>query len=80
MKALIVHNSDEVKACILGYSEEEILEKLKATEYWEDVVNRINDASSEDPVDEDQITLSGVTNLYHDGDSEDGYTLIQRCI
>ena len=77
MNALIVHNSDEVKACFIG-TEKEILAKLKESEYWEDITDRCNNLKDlDDPGEEEEITIDDVTDLYHDGDSEDGYTLIE---
>jgi hypothetical protein len=81
MKALIIYNSDEVKVCFIG-TEKEILEKLKKSEYWEDITDRSiheKDPDFDDDVDitEENITLDNVTDLYHDGDSEDGYTLLE---
>lgn len=79
MKALMVHNSDEVKACFIGETEEEILGKLKLSEYWEDIVDRLKDDGVIDrsmEEDIDLIKMDDVTSLYHDGDSEDGYTLL----
>lgn len=81
MKALIVHDSDEVKACFIGQTNKEILEKLKKSEYWEDIVNRVcsNDEDDEDAVKEQDITIEDHIDGYlpHDGDSEDGYTLLE---
>lgn len=68
MKALVVHNSDEVKAVFVG-SKETILSNIKASEYWEDITSRL-------PLEDEEITLDTITELYHDGDSEDGYTLV----
>jgi len=85
MKALIVHNSDEVKACFIG-TKKEIFLKLKTSEYWEDITNRLvdEDLSDEDVEEgwqvnnEKDITLVQIVdNLHHDGDSEDGYTLLE---
>lgn len=85
IKALIVHNSDKVKTCFIG-TEEQIFEKLKASPYWEDVVNRLVDEDLEDEEleesyqtnHESKITIWMIdSDLHHDGDSEDGYTLIQ---
>lgn len=79
MKALIVHNSDEVIACFTGETEEEILEKLKKSEHWEDIINRLSDEEFIDNFEGNKpnnITMDNVTDLFHDGDSEDGYTLI----
>lgn len=85
MKALIVHNSDEVKACFVG-TEEEIFIKLKASSYWEDITTRIVDENLDEAYieegwqvnDEKDITLQQIIdNLHYDGDSEDGYTLLE---
>lgn len=76
MKALIVHDSDEVKACFIGKTDEEIIEKLKKSEHWEDVVERLLQDPDEREEQEPKITMSDITSLFHDGDSEDGYTLI----
>lgn len=82
MKALIVHNSDEVKDCFIGETDEIILEKLRNSKYWEDITHRLvhnQDLDLDDdelPTEED-IALENVTDLYHDGDSEDGYTLLE---
>jgi hypothetical protein len=82
MKVLIVHNSDEVKDCFIGETDEIILEKLKNSEYWEDITNRLiydqyPDFDDDEKIAEKEIILENVTDLYHDGDSEDGYTLLE---
>lgn len=95
MKALIVHNSDEVKSVFIGETNEEIISKLKADPgisnmwgtftAWSDIVDRtvvdteVDSDSLDDGVitSEDQITMEHITDLYHDGDSEDGYTLLE---
>lgn len=83
MKVLVIHNSDEVKACFVGEDEKDILEKLKSSIYWEDVTNRLVDESLDEEDlggwqvrNEDDISIERITGyLYHDGDSTDGYTL-----
>lgn len=83
MKALVVHNSDEVKAVFIGFSESEIFEKLKVSKYWEDISSRTEDYWSEwdeenrGGFDESKIAFDDVTSLYHDGDSIDGYTILE---
>lgn len=78
MKALVVHNSDEVKCVFVGVTEQEILDKLKGSLYWEDIVSRICD-EDEDSFKEEEINISDHIDGYlvHDGDSEDGYTLLE---
>ena len=80
MKALIVHNSDEVVACFIGETDLEIIKKLKKNQdYWQDIMDRLNegeDENTEEYVLPDDVTMYDITDLYHDGDSEDGYTLI----
>lgn len=87
MKALIVHNSDEVKACFVGETDEELVEKIMASEYGDDIAERVaQDKEAEDDEDEDEdtpvttktytITVNDIASLYHDGDSVDGFTLI----
>jgi hypothetical protein len=65
---LVIHNSDEVKNCFTG-THNEILDKLKKSEYWEDIVDRCTSCNEED------ITMYDIIALHHDGDSEDGYIL-----
>ena len=58
---------------------------LRNSEYWEDIVDRLVDSDLEEddePSDEqvkkeDDITMWYITQLSHDGDSEDGYTLLE---
>lgn len=69
MQVLVIHNSDEVKDVIVGTSQV-ILTTLKNTTYWADVVHRLEYPPGD-------ITLDMVTDLYHDGDSEDGYSLLE---
>lgn len=84
MKALVVHNSDQVKAVFVG-TEEQIRSRLKKSKYWKSVISRLvnEDIKDEDLEEswqvrtEDDITIQRiVSNLFHDGDSEDGYTLL----
>lgn len=90
MKALIVHDADEVKDLFIGETDEEILQKLRSSEYWEDIVERLvvpeeeavfeEGDDEEDPYirSEDQITLDEIhCSLHHDGDSQDGYSLFK---
>jgi hypothetical protein len=69
MDVLIIHNSDEVIDCFVG-TQEEILIKVKASKYWEDIIERLDYCMIPEV-----ITLNMIETLYHDGDSEDGYTL-----
>jgi len=71
---LAVHDSDEVHDIYAADSEEEMLEILKDTEWWEDIIDRVRD-EDEEPLEEKLITLEHITDLYHDGDSEVGYTI-----
>lgn len=76
--ALVVHDSDEVKDVFIGVDKETILVNLKISKYWKDIVERLEEAYGEDEdFPEDEVTLDTVTELHHDGDSEDGYTLLQ---
>jgi hypothetical protein len=84
--SLVVHNSDEVKGVFIGFTKDEILSKLKESKYWENIIGRLEEefvpVSDEDDIEGrefkiDDIDLDTVTELHHDGDSEDGYTLIQ---
>lgn len=84
MKALIVHNSDQAKACFVSRfvtktaSERELVDKVMKSKYGPDILERLNDSrEAEDfTVDESNITLTQIASLHHDGDSEDGYTLM----
>lgn len=70
MTVLVVHNSDEIGEVFSG-NEEDMLEKLKKSNYWEEITDRLDD------IEEDDITLSNITDLYHDGDSEWGFELVE---
>ena len=74
MQVLVKHDSDGVYAAYVG-TEEEILEKLKQSDDWvDDIVFRLVD---EGTYTEDQITVDIINDeLIHDGDSEQGYTLL----
>lgn len=80
-KAIVIHNSDEVKAVILGGDKQHLLQKLRYSEYWEDITTRlINEKATEEHWTvqrEEDITIDRIVGyLHHDGDSEDGYTLL----
>lgn len=80
MKALIVHNSDEVKAVFVGVTDQEVIDKLLLSEYRDDILDRIADVLDEEEADKKAnapVTMEEITDLYHDGDSEDGYTLLE---
>lgn len=74
---LIVHNSDEVKDCFIGEIEEEILIKLKKSEYNEEIELRLEELGEKLGEKYSIYNLDNITRLYHDGDSEDGYILLQ---
>jgi hypothetical protein len=85
MLVLVVHNSDEVSRVFFGETKEEILQKVfKDHEVCEDIRERLIDEEiireGEDDNDESlpiEFNLDMVIdNLHHDGDSEDGYTLL----
>lgn len=85
MQVLVIHNSDEVKDVVVG-TDKEILQILRNTTYWEDIVARLrsdgslnyhNLSAPRTDFDEREVTLEMVTTLYHDGDSEDGYSLLE---
>jgi len=69
LNLLAVHDADQVHNIYGADSEEEMLEILKDSRWWEDIKDRI------EYKEEDDITLDDITYLYHDGDSEVGYTL-----
>ena len=71
---LAVHDSDQVHNIYAADSEEEMLEQLKESKWWEDIVDRLQDEMEED-INESTITLNHITQLYHDGDSSVGYSL-----
>lgn len=86
---LVVHNSDVVKAVFVGELHD-LMTRVMQTSYGNDIEKRsleyYNDDMSADNerwVNRDEIPLSYLTEhaealldrLYHDGDSEDGYTL-----
>lgn len=73
MKALIVHNSDKVKACFIGKDNAELLDKIMASEYSDDILDRLGEKTEGIGI---VVSIDTITDLYHDGDSEDGYTLI----
>jgi hypothetical protein len=75
-KVLIVHNSDEIKACFIGTTDEELVTKIMSSEYQEDINNRLRDELDDDEHDF-IVNMEAITSLYHDGDSEDGYTLLE---
>lgn len=77
MKALIVHNSDEIKACFVGQTEKEILEKIKQNpQYWEDVTDRLAE-ETDGELNEANITMGNISSLVQYGDSDNCYTLIE---
>lgn len=76
MKALIVHDSDGIFDCFIGETEDEILIKVLNSKHGEDIMNRLND-DDEKEIDKTDVTMEQVTSLYHDGDSECGYTLVE---
>lgn len=80
MKALVVHNSDKVKDVFIGVTDQEIVDKLLKSKYKEDIIDRVADNLSEheaDMIGQSPIEMYEITALYLDGDSEDGYTLLE---
>lgn len=84
MKALVEHNSDEVITVFIGETDEEILAKVKAREHWdwlkediEEYWDKYDDGGNEIPFSEDKITMEDLTDIHHDGDSSNGYTLLE---
>lgn len=78
MNVLIVHNSDEVIAAF-GGTDEEIFQKIKDSHFWSDIVKRMAELEDDEgePLMEEAINLQSFVNeLYHDGDSQNGYTLL----
>lgn len=69
---IVVHNSDKVKDVFSGGTRGEILDKLKKSKYWSDIKERVQEENESTS----SIRMNHITSLYHDGDSEDGYTLI----
>lgn len=80
MKALVVHDSDKVKDVFIGVTDQEILGKLEKSRYWAGITDRIANGLDEEEADaksNEPISMDEVTSLYHDGDSQDGYTLME---
>ena len=80
MKALVVHNSDKIKDVFIGETEQELIDKLLSSKYRRDVLDRIADSLSEEEADakaNHPIMMDEITRLYHDGDSQDGYTILE---
>lgn len=80
MKALVVHDSDKVKDVFIGVTDQEILGKLEKSRYWAGITDRIAGGLDEEEADakaNEPISMDEVTSLYHDGDSQDGYTLME---
>lgn len=78
MKVLIVHNSDRVRACFYGSTTDVLISKILYSKYHDDILNRlIEGCADDDPIDENSITIDMITSLYHDGDSLNGYTILE---
>lgn len=76
---LTIHHSDGIEDVIVGKTETEILEKLRIPRpkrycgdyrWIEDICERL-DIDDEDEI----IDLTFTSELFHDGDSDVGYTL-----
>lgn len=74
--ALIVHDSDGIFECFVGNTSAEILEQVKKSERLEDILERLN-GYDEEEITEENLTMDQIESLKHDGDSEEGYTLIE---
>lgn len=72
MLILIEHNSNEIVNVFIGNNEEELLMDVEAN-----MDPKILDELCEE-YEWDAITIENLTSLYHDGDSENGFTLKRK--
>lgn len=76
--ALIVHDADGIFECFVGNSYSEILEQVKNSKWLKAILERLNGYDEEEEeITEENLTMDHVESLKHDGDSEEGYTLIE---
>lgn len=72
LQFIVVHDSDEVHDVIAADNKSDLFKAIMKSTWKNDIVERLED----EDIEEEDITLDNIINtLYHDGDSEVGYTL-----